>query len=81
MPFCSGIVCSLFTQTGEGFFLGSPSEFVRFSVSARFVTKPACALEIEEGARPPPPPEPKPETPAAEEEVTEAPAESAPAEG
>jgi len=70
----NGIACSLFTMLGEGFFLGAPSEFVRFSVSARFQTRPACAVEIKEGVRPPPPePEPEPEPePAAEE--AEAPA-------
>lgn len=69
----NGIACSLFTQTGEGFFLGAPSEFVRFSVSARFATQPACAVEIKDGVRPPAP-EPEPEPAKEEEEVAEAPA-------
>jgi lethal(2) giant larvae protein len=81
----NGIACSLFTQNGEGFYLGSPSEFVRFSVSARFATKPACAVEIAEGVRPPPP-EPEPaEDAATEEEIAATPAmeeaAAAPAEG
>ena len=66
----SGIACSIFTQNGEGFFLRSPSEFERFSSSARFITKPACAVEIAEGVRPPPPePEPEPEPEQKEEEA------------
>jgi len=40
----SGIVSSVFTQTGEGFYLTSPSEFVRFSVSAHVLTRPMCAI-------------------------------------
>lgn len=39
-----GIVSSVFTQMGEGFYLISPSEFSRFSVSAHVVTRPMCAI-------------------------------------
>ena len=42
--FCSGIVSSVFTQTGEGFYLLSPSEMARFSVSAHAVTRPCCVI-------------------------------------
>ena len=69
---CSGIVSSFFTLTGEGYFLSSPCEFVRFSLSARFVPKPACEVLLKDGARPPLP-EPEPEVPVVE--VSPAPAE------
>ena len=62
---------SFFTPTGEGFFLLSPSEFARFSLSARFVPKPACEVLLKDGARPP---LPEPEQQAPEE--TEEPAET-----
>jgi len=42
--FCSGIVSSVFTQNGEGFYLVSPSEMARFSVSAHVVTRPCCVI-------------------------------------
>ena len=42
--FCSGIVSSVFTQNGEGFYLTSPSEMARFSVSAHVVTRPCCVI-------------------------------------
>lgn len=67
----TGIVSSIFANNGEGFFLGSPSEFVHFTMSARFVPIPMCMVEVEEGVRlelvepPEPEPEPTPE-PAAE---------------
>jgi lethal(2) giant larvae protein len=60
----------MFTAHGEGFFLRSPSEFQRFSVSARFVTQPACAVDVKDGVRPPPPePEPEPEPEVKEQEA------------
>ena len=62
---------SFFTPTGEGFFLLSPSEFALFSLSARFVPKPACEVLLKDGARPP---LPEPEQQAPEE--TEEPAET-----
>ncbi|ELT88587.1 hypothetical protein CAPTEDRAFT_166358 [Capitella teleta] len=72
----SGIISSVFTQSGEGFFLNSPSEFVRFSVSARMATKPSCAVIVKEGARlelaPLPEPEPEPEPATAEPEAAAA---------
>uniref|UniRef100_A0A8C9SRC8 LLGL scribble cell polarity complex component 1 n=1 Tax=Scleropages formosus TaxID=113540 RepID=A0A8C9SRC8_SCLFO len=36
----SGIASCVFTKTGQGFYLISPSEFERFSLSARVVTQP-----------------------------------------
>ena len=38
-------------MSGEGFFLKSPSEFIRFSLSARCVNKPLCLIELKDGAR------------------------------
>lgn len=68
----SGIVSAILSQTGEGFYPNSPSEFVRFSLTPRRVCKPSCSVEIKDGVRPPPPePEPEPE-PAAEPETTPA---------
>ncbi|XP_041473429.1 LLGL scribble cell polarity complex component 2-like isoform X4 [Lytechinus variegatus] len=66
----TGIASLLFTPRGEGMYLLSPSEFERFTMSARTVTEPLCMLELAEGMRPVPPepevePEPEPE-PAAE---------------
>jgi len=43
-----GIVSSVLSETGEGFYLSSPSELVRFSVSAHVITRPLCVV------RPPP---------------------------
>ncbi|XP_071953547.1 lethal(2) giant larvae protein homolog 1-like isoform X2 [Antedon mediterranea] len=60
-----GISSLTFTSKGEGFYLLSPSEYERFSLSARNVTRPMCMLELPEGMRPKPV-EPEPE-PAAEE--------------
>jgi len=37
-------VSSVFTQNGEGFYLVSPSEMARFSVSAHVVTRPCCVV-------------------------------------
>ena len=68
MSLCfSGIVSSVFTLLGEGFYLLSPSEFQRFSVSARIATKPACEILLKDGVRPP---LPEPET---KEEAVEEP--------
>lgn len=70
----SGIVSCVFTRAGEGFYPESPSEFIRFSLSARNITKPSSEVELAEGMRPPPP-EPEPEQPEGTEET--APAEGA----
>ena len=50
---CSGVVSNVFTRNGEGFYLSSPSEFVRYSLSARFIPKPMCMVELKEGMRKP----------------------------
>uniref|UniRef100_A0A3Q2DP60 LLGL scribble cell polarity complex component 2 n=1 Tax=Cyprinodon variegatus TaxID=28743 RepID=A0A3Q2DP60_CYPVA len=41
----SGIASCVFTKQGQGFYLMSPSEFERFSVSARCLVEPRCLLE------------------------------------
>ncbi|XP_022084942.1 lethal(2) giant larvae protein homolog 1-like isoform X4 [Acanthaster planci] len=64
----AGIQSLIFTSRGEGFYLLSPSELERFSLSARYFTEPMCMLELPEGMRPPPPepePEPAPQEPEA----------------
>ncbi|XP_062341663.1 lethal(2) giant larvae protein homolog 1 [Osmerus eperlanus] len=40
----SGIASCVFTRTGQGFYLISPSEYERFSLSARDVTEPLCSV-------------------------------------
>ncbi|XP_054992636.1 lethal(2) giant larvae protein homolog 1 isoform X1 [Sorex araneus] len=42
----SGIASCVFTRHGQGFYLISPSEFERFSLSARDITEPLCCLDI-----------------------------------
>ncbi|KAF0872574.1 L2GL1 protein, partial [Crocuta crocuta] len=42
----SGIASCVFTRHGQGFYLISPSEFERFSLSARNITEPLCSLDI-----------------------------------
>ncbi|KAM9748741.1 lethal(2) giant larvae protein homolog 1 isoform 6-T6 [Dama dama] len=42
----SGIASCVFTRHGQGFYLISPSEFERFSLSARNITEPLCCLDI-----------------------------------
>ena len=44
---------SLFTRSGEFFFLHSPSEYARQSLSARQVIQPQCLVEVAPGSRPP----------------------------
>ncbi|XP_026877989.2 lethal(2) giant larvae protein homolog 1 isoform X2 [Electrophorus electricus] len=43
----SGIASCVFTKTGQGFYLISPSEFERFSLSARVITEPQCQVYVE----------------------------------
>jgi hypothetical protein len=38
--------------TGEAFFLNSPSEYLRLSLSAREVNKPHCIVELSDDCRP-----------------------------
>uniref|UniRef100_A0A3P8WL87 LLGL scribble cell polarity complex component 2 n=1 Tax=Cynoglossus semilaevis TaxID=244447 RepID=A0A3P8WL87_CYNSE len=42
----SGIASCVFTKHGQGFYLISPSEFERFSLSTRFVVEPRCLVEV-----------------------------------
>uniref|UniRef100_A0A8C2J528 LLGL scribble cell polarity complex component 1 n=1 Tax=Cyprinus carpio TaxID=7962 RepID=A0A8C2J528_CYPCA len=42
----SGIASCVFTKTGQGFYLISPSEYERFSLSARVITEPLCRVDI-----------------------------------
>ncbi|KAJ4939053.1 hypothetical protein JOQ06_028516 [Pogonophryne albipinna] len=42
----SGIASCVFTKHGQGFYLISPSEFERFSVSTRCVVEPRCLVEV-----------------------------------
>uniref|UniRef100_A0A8C1QW26 LLGL scribble cell polarity complex component 1 n=1 Tax=Cyprinus carpio TaxID=7962 RepID=A0A8C1QW26_CYPCA len=54
----SGIASCVFTKTGQdstmlpsillGFYLISPSEYERFSLSARVITEPLCRVDVEE---------------------------------
>ncbi|XP_023646948.1 LLGL scribble cell polarity complex component 2 isoform X2 [Paramormyrops kingsleyae] len=42
----SGIASCVFTKHGQGFYLISPSEFERFSLSARWIVEPKCLVEV-----------------------------------
>uniref|UniRef100_A0A8C3GBF1 LLGL scribble cell polarity complex component 2 n=1 Tax=Cyclopterus lumpus TaxID=8103 RepID=A0A8C3GBF1_CYCLU len=42
----SGIASCVFTKHGQGFYLISPSEFERFSLSARYLVEPRCLVEV-----------------------------------
>uniref|UniRef100_A0A8K9UUU3 LLGL scribble cell polarity complex component 1 n=1 Tax=Oncorhynchus mykiss TaxID=8022 RepID=A0A8K9UUU3_ONCMY len=43
----SGIASCVFTRNGQGFYLISPSEYQRFSLSAKVITEPLCTVELE----------------------------------
>ncbi|XP_069066198.1 lethal(2) giant larvae protein homolog 1 isoform X2 [Pleurodeles waltl] len=43
----SGIASCVFTKHGQGFYLISPSEFERFSLSAKNITEPLCTVEFD----------------------------------
>ncbi|KAJ3601060.1 hypothetical protein NHX12_032033 [Muraenolepis orangiensis] len=43
----SGIASFVFTKTGQGFYLISPSEYERFSLSAKVLTEPLCSLQLD----------------------------------
>ncbi|KAF7243084.1 hypothetical protein EYD10_10569 [Varanus komodoensis] len=45
----SGIASCVFTRQGQGFYLISPSEFERFSLSTRNITEPLCVLDTSRG--------------------------------
>uniref|UniRef100_A0A8C7L7N8 LLGL scribble cell polarity complex component 1 n=1 Tax=Oncorhynchus kisutch TaxID=8019 RepID=A0A8C7L7N8_ONCKI len=40
----SGIASCVFTRNGQGFYLISPSEYQRFSLSAKVITEPLCTV-------------------------------------
>ncbi|XP_067128411.1 lethal(2) giant larvae protein homolog 1 isoform X2 [Centruroides vittatus] len=48
----NGISSLVFSKTGEGFYLHSPCEFERFSLSASNITQVLCSIELPEGCRP-----------------------------
>uniref|UniRef100_A0A8C1FZF6 LLGL scribble cell polarity complex component 2 n=1 Tax=Cyprinus carpio TaxID=7962 RepID=A0A8C1FZF6_CYPCA len=48
----SGIASCVFTKYGQGFYLISPSEFERFSLSTRWVVEPHCLVEAPLQMRP-----------------------------
>ncbi|XP_059835655.1 lethal(2) giant larvae protein homolog 1 [Hypanus sabinus] len=48
----SGIASCVFTRTGQGFYLISPSEFERFSLSTRNITEPRCVVAWESSREP-----------------------------
>lgn len=52
--FCifSGISSIVFTKTGQGFYLHSPCEFQRFTLSARDMLEVKCKIDLPEGSRP-----------------------------
>lgn len=50
----SGIASCVFTKTGQGFYLISPSEYERFSLSAKVITEPLCSVQLERPLLPTP---------------------------
>ena len=63
----NGISSVVFTKNGQGFYLHSPCEFQRFTLSARNILEVKCKIDLPEGSRPPPP---ETESPKTEETVT-----------
>nr|XP_033817041.1 LLGL scribble cell polarity complex component 2 isoform X1 [Geotrypetes seraphini]XP_033817042.1 LLGL scribble cell polarity complex component 2 isoform X1 [Geotrypetes seraphini]XP_033817043.1 LLGL scribble cell polarity complex component 2 isoform X1 [Geotrypetes seraphini] len=47
----SGIASCVFTKYGQGFYLISPSEFERFSLSTRWLVEPRCLVDTPEVTR------------------------------
>uniref|UniRef100_A0A672Z105 LLGL scribble cell polarity complex component 1 n=1 Tax=Sphaeramia orbicularis TaxID=375764 RepID=A0A672Z105_9TELE len=43
----SGIASCVFTKNGQGFYLISPSEYERFSLSAKVLTEPVCSVQLD----------------------------------
>ncbi|KAM6914169.1 lethal(2) giant larvae protein homolog 1 [Lycodopsis pacificus] len=43
----SGIASCVFTKNGQGFYLISPSEYERFSLSAKILTEPLCSVQLD----------------------------------
>ncbi|KAM6957462.1 LOW QUALITY PROTEIN: lethal(2) giant larvae protein homolog 1 [Aplochiton taeniatus] len=50
----SGIASCVFTRNGQGFYLISPSEYGRFSLSAKVITEPLCSIELDRPLYPTP---------------------------
>ncbi|XP_041364790.1 lethal(2) giant larvae protein homolog 1-like isoform X2 [Gigantopelta aegis] len=48
----NGISSFVFTKDGQGFYLHSPSEISRVSLSPRHIITPVCVLELKDGMRP-----------------------------
>uniref|UniRef100_A0A3Q2NXB7 LLGL scribble cell polarity complex component 1 n=1 Tax=Fundulus heteroclitus TaxID=8078 RepID=A0A3Q2NXB7_FUNHE len=48
----SGIASCLFTKNGQGFYLISPSEYERFSLSAKVLTEPLCSVQLDRPLHP-----------------------------
>ncbi|XP_055994026.1 LLGL scribble cell polarity complex component 2 [Sorex fumeus] len=48
----SGIASCVFTKYGQGFYLISPSEFERFSLSTKWLVEPRCLVEPAESKNP-----------------------------
>ncbi|XP_064378659.1 LLGL scribble cell polarity complex component 2 isoform X7 [Dromaius novaehollandiae] len=44
----SGIASCVFTKYGQGFYLISPSEFERFSLSTKWLVEPQCVVDVPE---------------------------------
>lgn len=49
----AGVLSTVLTRHGEGFYLLSSSEWQRFSVGAKFFVHPRCTIVLPDGARPP----------------------------
>uniref|UniRef100_A0A671X1G8 LLGL scribble cell polarity complex component 1 n=1 Tax=Sparus aurata TaxID=8175 RepID=A0A671X1G8_SPAAU len=47
----SGIASCVFTKNGQGFYLISPSEYERFSLSAKVITEPLCSVQLDRPAQ------------------------------
>uniref|UniRef100_A0A3Q3B2E7 LLGL scribble cell polarity complex component 1 n=1 Tax=Kryptolebias marmoratus TaxID=37003 RepID=A0A3Q3B2E7_KRYMA len=43
----SGIASCVFSKNGQGFYLISPSEYERFSLSAKVLTEPLCSVQLD----------------------------------
>ncbi|XP_005945498.1 lethal(2) giant larvae protein homolog 1 isoform X1 [Haplochromis burtoni] len=50
----SGIASCVFTRNGQGFYLISPSEYERFSLSAKVLTEPLCFVQLDRPLEPTP---------------------------
>uniref|UniRef100_A0A3B3UM15 LLGL scribble cell polarity complex component 1 n=1 Tax=Poecilia latipinna TaxID=48699 RepID=A0A3B3UM15_9TELE len=48
----SGIASCVFTKNGQGFYLISPSEYERFSLSAKVLTEPLCSVQLDRPLEP-----------------------------